>query len=71
MLSSVVYHESLHQDFQEHNSAFDNKAKLFPKYNELNKKLEDFSAKVHSEIETEARDTTQWYSRVRFKIGYE
>ena len=51
MLSSVVYHESLHQDFQEHNSTFDNKAKLFPKYNELNKKLEEFSAKVHSEIE--------------------
>lgn len=51
MLASVVYHESLHQDFQEHNEDFDKRVILFPQYNELNKQLEDFSAKVHSEIE--------------------
>lgn len=51
MLSSVVYHESLHQDYPEHDRGFNAKAKLFPQYDDLFCKLQNHGELVHSEIQ--------------------
>ncbi len=47
-LSSVVYHESLHQDFPEHDRKFNLRANKFPRYKDLGEELN----KYYSEIET-------------------
>lgn len=47
-ISSVVYHESLHQDFPEHDRKFNLRANKFPRYKDLGEELN----KYYSEIET-------------------
>lgn len=47
-LSSVVYHENLHQDFPEHDRKFNLRANKFPRYKDFGEKLN----KYYSEIET-------------------
>lgn len=51
MISMVIYHESLHQDFAEHNDDFNKKISLFPNYEKLDKKLRDFIDNVHEELQ--------------------
>lgn len=51
MLASVVYHESLHQQFAEHDEYFMGKARLFPNYDKLFDKLSAFVDTVHNELE--------------------
>ena len=51
MLGSVVFHESLHQDFQEHDNFFDEKASLFPKYYELKQELDDYMIEARKELD--------------------
>lgn len=54
MISSVIYHESLHQDYPEHNRWFSEKAKLFPNYDDLFTQLQNYAERVHSEIQYSA-----------------
>lgn len=56
MISSVIYHESLHQDFKDHDSKFDKRALLFPDYVELQEQLNKFAENIRTELE--------------YKIGY-
>lgn len=51
MLASVIYHESLHQQFAEHDEYFMEKARLFPNYDKLFDKLSAFVDTVHNELE--------------------
>ena len=50
MIASVVYHESLHQDYPEHNRSFNVKADIFPNYSDLLQALTEYSELIHSEI---------------------
>ena len=51
MLASVIYHENLHQDFQEHDRKFKNKEKLYPGFYELKKELDDLIPTLRAELE--------------------
>ena len=55
MVEAIVYHESLHQDYQKHNKAFENKMSRVPDYLKIEKKLNDFAAKTHNELNYEKR----------------
>lgn len=51
MLASVIYHESLHQDFQDHDENFERQVLKFPNYYECGQKLDEFAAQMHAEME--------------------
>lgn len=51
MLSSVAYRESLHQDFPECNQKFNQKAELFPNYNEIGILLDYYAANYHATLQ--------------------
>lgn len=51
MLASVIYHENLHQDFQEHDRNFKNKEKLYPGFYELKKELDELIPTLRAELE--------------------
>jgi hypothetical protein len=52
-LASVIYHESLHQDFSEHNKKFLNKAYLFPEYDSYHKVLTDIVVEERKKIKND------------------
>lgn len=51
MVALVVYHESLHQDFADHDRRFNAKLKLFPDYDTQDKVLKAFCDKRQAEME--------------------
>lgn len=50
MIASVIYHENLHQDFQDHNEEFEEKVNLFPNYYELQKDLDVYITEARGEL---------------------
>lgn len=51
MISMVIYHESLHQDFSDHDKSFYEKMDLFPEWEKIDKKLLGFVDKAHNELQ--------------------
>ena len=50
-VASVVYHESLHQDFAEHDTKFSLRANKFPNYKNLQCEIDEFAGKISESLE--------------------
>lgn len=68
MIASVVYHESLHQDFADHDRRYNAKLKLFPEYDKQGKALDAFSEQRQHEMtyKTKYNDFLRGKSKVLY-----
>jgi len=68
MLASVVYHESLHQDFPEHDRKFNLRANLFPDYKALFKQLCEYARSYHENLQYD--NLVCKYSKDEYQVVY-
>ena len=67
-LKSVIYHEYLHQEYQEHNKYFNKREDLFPNVSKHNKILEEFFDEIEELPPKEVRLTLEYKEDLNFCI---
>lgn len=68
MISMVIYHESLHQDFADHDDNFMAKMSLYPNHEKIDKKLLAFAEKAHEQMKH--TDNSNSFTKGKKRVVY-